>query len=479
MISPAALVSFLPLAILAFTLASAVASAQSSPPGASGAATGEPSDTAAAASTNAPAVRVILENLTRAEQWSFFRPRAGGGDPDYPLFGNRATLGMAVDARRIAFQASFRYAQMVNLPRRAAGPGPLGPGGAFYAAARGAKAYQLFFKSMSLRVKDVPAGVSFEGGRMAFESGAGTPVAGRLIGNAEWTMFERAFDGARVDIIRPRWTAHASFLMPTQGAYEESANPTMGKVQVATASWTRGSTQLFAHHYRDTRPIRGRPDNTGRAATAVNLQLQTVGAMWARPGRVSLLAWGALQGGRWYDDRHRAFSGLAEAGYQWSTRWRPALRAGASVASGDNDPADARHGTFFPMLPTTSPGVLSGTFAQMNLRDIYATLRMQPRSWLLLMAEAHRFSLADALDRWYSGTGATAAHGTYFGFSERPSRLATNLGTLWLVGSEARLHKLWTLNISAGLMQGGDVIQRQFDGRRLSVFVLENRIAVP
>ena len=48
------------------------------------------------------------------------------------------------------------------------------------------------------------------------------------------------------------------------------------------------------------------------------------------------------------DQTHRAFSVAVEAGHEWSAApWRPWLRAGFLRASGDDDPADDRHGTFF------------------------------------------------------------------------------------------------------------------------------------
>ena len=89
----------------------------------------------------------------------------------------------------------------------------------------------------------------------------------------------------------------------------------------------------------------------------------------------------------------------------------------------------AAHETFFPMVPTTGPDGLGGTYAQMNLRDVYARVRLQPRPTLVLSGEVHGLSLATPFDRWYSGTGATALRGDYFGYSVRSSRFASGLGT--------------------------------------------------
>ena len=189
-----------------------------------------------AGGSDAPVVTPLIRNVTRVESWSFFEPPEGGGDPTYALFGNRATLGVRVESRRLVMQGSLQYTQMIGLPSRSIGPGPLGPGPIFYVSAENSRAYQLYFKTLSLRLKDVVPRLSVEFGRMRYESGEHTPFAGRLVGNAEWSMFERAFDGARVDYQGPAWRIHGSFVMPTQGAFEESASPTIGRLQLITGS---------------------------------------------------------------------------------------------------------------------------------------------------------------------------------------------------------------------------------------------------
>jgi len=428
-----------------------------------------------------PVVTPLIRNVTRVESWSFFAPPEGGGDPDYSMFGNRATLGVKVQSSRLVVQGSLQYAQMIGLPRGSIGPGPLGPGPIFFVSAENSRAYQLYFKTLSLRLEDVVPRLSVEAGRMTYESGAGTPFAGRLIGNAEWTMFERAFDGVRVDYQRPDWRAHASFVMPTQGAFEESASPTIGLVQITTASATRGGVEGFAHHYRDTRAIAGRPDNTGARAPRADISLRTIGSSLTRTlAGFDIALWGALQRGDWYGDRHHALSASAHAGYRWSRlRAQPSVDAGVLHASGDADPNDATHGTFFPMVPTTAPSVLAGTYAQMNIRDVHVRGAAMPHDRLSVSASLHRLSLASRQDRWYSGTGATAFAGNYFGYSSRPSTLATSLGTAVLVATDVSVAPHWRVSASTALIRGGAVVRRQFAGRTLTVFVLESTLSFP
>ncbi len=428
-----------------------------------------------------PVVTPIIRNVTRVESWSFFEPPESGGEPDYSMFGNRATLGVKVQSSRVAVQGSLQYAQMIGLPRGSIGPGPLGPGPLFFISAQNSRAYQLYFKTLSLRLEDVVPRLSVEAGRMTYESGAGTPFAGRLIGSAEWPMFERAFDGVRVDYQRPAWRAHASFVMPTQGAFEESASPTIGLVQIATASATRGGLEVFAHHYRDTRAIAGRPDNTGVRSPRADISLRTIGSSLTRTlAGLEIELWGALQRGDWYGDSHRALSASADAGYDWPRLLaQPSIGAGVLYASGDADSNDATHGTFFPMVPTTAPSVLAGTYAQMNVRDIYVRGGAMPHERLTLSASLHRLSLVSRQDRWYSGTGATAFAGNYFGYSSRPSTLATSLGTAVLVATELSVAPHWRVSAFAAIIRGGAVVRRQFAGRTLTVFVLESTLSFP
>jgi hypothetical protein len=421
-----------------------------------------------------------LLNVSRAEAWSFFEPRDGGGNPAYAFAGNRATLGVCVAGARIDLHGAFQYAQLVGLPAGAWGPGPLGPGALFFEAARAPQAYQLYFRAMSARVRRIAPGLAIEAGRMEYESDEGTGEAGRLIGGAGWTIFGRAFDGVRADYERPGWRAHAAFLMPTQGAFEESANPTITRVQLTAASWAAGGVRMFVHRYRDMRPIAERPDNTGRREERVDIDVQTFGALLSGSvGRLDAHLWGAVQRGDWYGDAHRAFSIVAAARHRWpAARGRPSLSAGFVHASGDSDPRDAAHGTFFPMVPTTRPDLFGATYAQMNMRDLHAGIELQPSSRLSLAASVRRLSLASHVDRWYSGTGATASRDGSFGYSARASALSTDLGTALELSARASIGRYWTIAASAGVVKGGEVVRRQFAGDWLTVLVLESAVSM-
>ena len=118
-----------------------------------------------------------FRDLSRVESWSFFEPRPGGGDPDYSFFANRATLGVRVTSRRLDVDGAFQYAQIMRVAADArSGRARSAPAACTYFSAENTEAFQLYFKTMMLRVKDVFPGVSFAAGRMSYSSGEETRV---------------------------------------------------------------------------------------------------------------------------------------------------------------------------------------------------------------------------------------------------------------------------------------------------------------
>jgi len=315
----------------------------------------------------------------------------------------------------------------------------------------------------------------------------------RLVGEFEWSIYQRAYDGVRLDVDRAGWHATAGGFFPTQGGFEESANVTMRGVSVLTAmvgvkpSRLGKHTELqgFAYHYRDTRTVHARPDNLGLAASrvpAVDVSILTfggsmVGVYPAGKGEVDTLLWVAGQTGTWFERDHHGSSYATEAGYRWpKATWQPWLRAGLNYSSGDRTAGGNRHDTFFPVLPTGRKYSLSATYAHMNLRDLFAQAFLKPHPKVSARVDLHRLDLAQATDRWYSGSGATQSVGTFFGYAGRPSRGATGLGTMIEGSSDVTLTKRWSVNGYLGRMAGGDVVKRNFAGSRLVFFYVESVI---
>jgi hypothetical protein len=192
---------------------------------------------------------------------------------------------------------------------------------------------------------------------------------------------------------------------------------------------------------------------------------------------VDWLAWFAGQTGDWYGQSHRAWSLAVEAGYRWkAVAWQPWLRAGHLVASGDGNPNDQRHGTFFPMLPTVRKYAFTASYAPMNLRDLFVETIVRPSAAVTARADVRWLRLADGADRWYAGSGATQQRGTFFGYAGRPSGGFTDFGTALEGAVDVALVKHWSINGFVGVIRGGEVVRTLFAGRTLRFLYVENAI---
>ena len=126
-------------------------------------------------------------------------------------------------------------------------------------------------------------------------------------------------------------------------------------------------------------------------------------------------------------------------------RWQPWLRGGYLYASGDGDPSDNRHGTFFEMLPTVRQYAQSALYSQMNNTDLFAQLLARARSNVNIRLDWHRVGLASSRDGWYFGSGATQQHGSICGFATRPSFSATHLATIGEGSVDYAIARHWSI----------------------------------
>ena len=118
------------------------------------------------------------------------------------------------------------------------------------------------------------------------------------------------------------------------------------------------------------------------------------------------------------------------------SKWRDLLvllgevqdgRAGVNVGSGDADPTDGDHQTFFNVLPSNH--IYYGFADQIdlpNLVDPFVQLRLTPHPMLALNLFAHWFRLTRDSDSRYSGTAVFNKDS--FGFTAQPSRGFTHVG---------------------------------------------------
>lgn len=463
-------------------------------------AAGQPLPPAAAAAQpartgQAAAWTVTIADTFRLETWRFFEPPPGGGDPDYTFAGNRLFVEARRTGARFDVTLAAQHVGMLGLPAGAAGPGALGTGALYFAQGGGrARPQRLYLKYAHVRVRNVAPGLDLRVGRQAYASGleaAGTDarvnavkaqrLSSRLVGEFEWSLYQRSFDGVRADWRRGATHVTGAVLMPTQGGFAHEANRTMTDVLISGAAVTllpasarpHTDLQAFVWHYDDERRVTGRPDNSLRSAARADVAVTTfggavVGVYTAGPVEVDVLGWLAAQRGDWYADRHRALSTAAEAGVRWPrVRWSPWVRAGLLHASGDEDGDDGRHGTFFPMLPTVRRFSPTTVYSTMNLGDVFGQVLLQPRAGVSLRLDVRRLTLASAADRWYAGSGATLSSGGNFGYVSRASGGARGLGTAVEASAAWTITDRWSVNGFAGTMSAGPVVRASFVDSRL------------
>jgi hypothetical protein len=441
----------------------------------------------------APTWDASVTNLVRVETWRFFEPPPGGGDPDYSFLGDRLRIEARRHWAKAAVTVAAQYVGLASLPEAAQGPGPFGTGSLYYnQGGQRTHPQQLYLKYANVGLRDVVPGVDLQFGRMAYTSGAearsGSPkietvkrqrLDARLVGEFEWALYQRSYDGIRFDVARPGWKATGIAFMPSQGGFARVAGPTMTDIIVAGGTVSSQSTapaprrtewQAFGLYYADDRPVTERPDNTGQSAVRADIGLTTfggvvLGAYTAGPGEVDVFGWLTAQTGNWYGQDHTAFAIAAEAGYQWpATPWRPWIRGGLFHASGDDDPADDRHGTFFPMLPTVRRFSQTTVYSTMNLHDWFVQVQARPRPPLGLRLDVHRVSLASAADLWYAGSGATLGEGTVFGYPGRRSNNSHGLGTSVEGSVDYTFRPGWNVHAFLAHIDGGPVVTGTFAG---------------
>jgi hypothetical protein len=299
-------------------------------------------------------------------------------------------------------------------------------------------------------------------------------VAQRLIGNFGFSDVGRSFDGV-----------HYVYGSPSDNFTFVGAVPTRGVFQVDGWGWNRigfgygsytrqwgskghaADTRLFFIEYDDFRHIL-KTDNrplSARRGDLANIRIDSFGGhtlhvLETGSGAVDLLFWGAVQTGRWGIQSQRAGALDVEAGFQpkMLEKVKPWLRAGFTYGSGDGNPNDKRHTTFFQLLPTPRPYARFPFFNMMNTEDVYGMLQLRPHPKVTVSTEFHALRLSDSNDLWYSGGGAFQPW--TFGYSGRATSGRRSLGNLYDTGVDYRVNRKLTLSAYFGYTQGLAVMEQ-------------------
>ena len=129
-----------------------------------------------------------------------------------------------------------------------------------------------------------------------------------------------------------------------------------------------------------------------------------------------------------------------EAGYQLPrAAGAPWLRVGIDRSSGDDDPLDDEHETFFQLLPTARIYAQFPFYNLMNIQDVFAQLMLKPHPRVTVRTDYHWLRVTEGRDLWYSGGGAT--NDDVFGFSGIPANGRRELAHLVDVSVTVRGHR--------------------------------------
>src|SRR5581483_9705119 len=410
----------------------------------------------------------VVQN--REEVWDWFNPgvvKGGMDENQYNFLGSWIRAGVGYQLDGVKGFAELMSPFFINLPNRAIAPPPkglLGLGANYYQPHGNVNDASVFLKQGYVEFDPtLLGGFDFKGGRFEFFDGSEyqprdldselnwlllNRIAQHLVANFGFSDVMRSFDGATIAYARPGWQATLMYGVPTKGVYDLHGMDEIRNTDLVYASlnagpelfssdlWGQSLGRIFYIYYNDSRglPLVDNRGLSGRQADTGPVSIDTVGGDYVRaeragPGVADVLLWTAGQFGSWGSQSQRAYSVVAETGYRLDRiAWKPWLRIGYSVGSGDSNPNDGVHETFFQILPTPRLYAFFPFFNMMNLDNAMAQLILKPLPQLEVQSSLHGLWLDSNKDLWYAGGGAF--DNSIFGYTGRPSFGRDYLGAL-------------------------------------------------
>lgn len=429
----------------------------------------------------------------RSAYWNWFQSSDPVADNEYNYFFIQSRLGIYLDNPHIGAYVQAQDVYMGNLPENSLAPAPQGPLGigAIYSLHTGdqspralaiRQAYvdlpRLFVKGLSARIGRFDY---LDGKEVMYKDPKvnwlkNIRLSERMIGPFGWSSFNRSFDGFQVSYDRPRFQLHSVVTRPTQGGFEKDFQRSISDIDLVTATGTlkynewipNTEGRIFYYYYDDGRTITATPGQSG--LNEGDIRIHTFGTHWlhtekTRSGVFDMLFWGALQSGEWGAADHSAWAAALEGGYQFTKiPWKPWIRGGYFVSSGDSNPNDGEHETFYQLLPTARKYALFPFYNLMNNEDLFVQVILKPSDAITFRADLHSLKLHEANDLWYMGAGPTQNAGNIFGYIGRPSGGMTDLGTVFEIVASYKCSKYISVNMYYGHAYGQDVIENIYDG---------------
>ena len=427
----------------------------------------------------------------RSEAWDFFEPSKGQNSYDF----DHTLLKIGIGQKFESFEWLVEGAAdgIFDLPFSAVQAAPLGQlglGGTYFAANGNVRSTSSGFLKQAYVAFKLPEKGNVRLGRFTFLDGAefhpkdktlatliSTRIAQRLIGDFGFSAVQRSFDGMQLGFDAGNSNITVFAARPTEGVYqmrgmdELDINLFYGAFNLPiTTKNNAGELRVFAIGYMDDRAGVLKTDNrsaAARTADTAQIRIGTYGVDYVhvlhtdQAGQFDILGWGAFQNGGWGVQTQRAEAAVGEIGWQPPIRViNPWFSAGYSYGSGDSNPNDNIHGTFFQIMPTPRPYDRIPFYNMMNNEDFYgsAVFRL-PRSFAI-RSELHALRLANSQDLWYGGGGAFQSN--TFGYTSRPSSGARSLANVWDVSLDVPLKYGFSITTYYGYAWGKSVVEKIF-----------------
>lgn len=446
---------------------------------------------AGTAQTRIGSMNVTFYDRTRVDSWQWF-----ASPPTHDSYGYVESLlriGVAQQWHRWDWMAELAQPSILDAPDDAVAPGAaqgqLGLGASYYAANENSYPAAAFLKQGFVRVAG--EGSYLRAGRFEFVEGQetrpGNPtiawlqtnrIAHRLIGNFGFSNAQRSFDGLDGQARLGSWTLTGLAARADQGVFNMNGNPELN-VDVQYLALTHPNAKqhmlwrAFAVGYHDGRTGLTKADNRGlavRKADHANIRIGTYGgdflaAVPAGPGVFDFLFWGAAQNGSWGAQDHLAGAAALEGGYQLrKVATGPWVRGGWFRSTGDDNPTDATHNTFFQVLPTPRIYARLPFYNLMNSTDSFVQLMDKPVNRVVLRSDLHWLQLTSPHDLWYLGGGAF--DNKVFGYVGRPANGSSSLASVADISADWKMSKTADLGFYYAYAQGKKVVAEIYPAGR-------------
>lgn len=426
---------------------------------------------------------VSVYDRTRVDSWQWFATPPYNNS--YGYVESLLRVGVAQRLHRWDWLLELSQPSILTAPDNAISPiaaqGQLGLGASYYAANANSNAADAFLKQGYARFDGEES--SLRAGRFEFIDGQETKpansttawlqshrIAHRLIGNFGFSNAQRSFDGLDAHYQAGAWNLTAMAARSDQGVFNMNGNPELN-VDVQYLAVTRADAKqhvlwrAFAVGYHDGRTGLTKTDNRASAVRATdhkNIRIGTYGgdllaSIPAGPGQFDFLAWAAGQNGSWGLQSHKAGAAAVEGGYQFgkvpTTPW---LRGGWFRSTGDNNPTDGTHNTFFQVLPTPRIYARLPFYNLMNNTDEFVEFVDKPVKKVAVRSDLHWLQLTSSHDLWYLGGGAF--DNKVFGYIGRPANNSHSFASAADISADWKTTKNVDLNFYYAYAQGKTVV---------------------